>query len=70
MLSLFVAQLNKNLSGDNTFAGDGFKAWREQFKSTQGTKRDKKQWRKVKPMQPVWLFILSCRPFEETFENT
>ena len=55
MLSLFVAQLNKNLSRDNTFAGDGFKAWREQFKSTQGTKRDKKQWRKVKPMQPVRL---------------
>ena len=50
MLSLFVAQLNKNFSRDNTFAGYGFEAWREQFKSMQGTKRDKKQWRKVKPM--------------------
>ena len=25
--------------------------------------------RKIKQMQPVWLWILWCRPFEETFEN-
>ena len=28
------------------------------------------QRRKVKQMQPMWLFILSCRPFEDTFEIT
>ena len=26
-------------------------------------------WRKIKQMQPMWLCIFSCRPFEETFKN-
>ena len=30
----------------------------------------KTQWRKVKQMQPVWICILLCKLFEETFENT
>ena len=28
------------------------------------------QWSEVKQMQPMWLFILSGRPFEDTFEKT